>query len=93
MVLFAWLKPDTWEGIAAGLAVAVAVSQVVYGELKATGLYDWISRGVEPAQSAQGSVVNDQALDNQALDTDQATGEPRPVQQAPEEAPASSAAG
>ncbi len=47
-VVIAWLRPATWEQVAAGLAVAVTVGQTVYNFVKQTGLFTWIGEAVHP---------------------------------------------
>jgi len=57
-VIFAWLKPDTWETVTAGLAAAFAVGQAIYNMLKSTGIFDWLGQPsptpeLQPPQRAE----------------------------------------
>jgi len=56
-VLVAFLRPDCWQVIAAALATAVAVGQVVYQALKPTGIFDWISAVTDPATPTPASTT------------------------------------
>lgn len=47
-VTLAWLRPDSWQTVAAGVGAAVAVGQVVYQALVKTGLFAWISAATDP---------------------------------------------
>lgn len=50
-VLVAFLRPETWQTVAAVLGIAVAVGQVVYQALKPTGIFDWISATTETEEA------------------------------------------